>query len=379
MTPSLQLVWHARPADGGTAGSAGPALPPADWSIAGITLLIRIVFDPMADDAASVGAWLDAVAPHVANGPSVHVRAATWSEAWRYSQPLLWSLAAAQSGRSYLRGDVIQAGGRAHYLLVPVGAANPWELANPWPYPDSSAGGSHVLVDSTTQPVQATAFPAASTPVSDQPGDPGPVPVSGILIATDAGAGSPIGYITVKQARLLLAGAADSLPIYRGAGFNSNQHLNLIIGLLDRSHQALRELLAALPAYVIPSGSDNLPADFTLPIAPVGYSDDQLACLHQVQLIADSVYGRLESERAVAWAVEELGELAQAIRRGEGKARLSEEIGQLFSWVLCLGNICGIDIAESASAALWHEVMRQVQKYGKLRPYQPAARSWSAG
>jgi NTP pyrophosphatase (non-canonical NTP hydrolase) len=85
------------------------------------------------------------------------------------------------------------------------------------------------------------------------------------------------------------------------------------------------------------------------------------------------VYGRLEADRAIAWFTEELGELAQAIRRREGIARQSEEIGQLFSWVLCLANICEVDLARSARAALWHEAMRQVTKYGELRPYQPGA------
>ena len=67
--------------------------------------------------------------------------------------------------------------------------------------------------------------------------------------------------------------------------------------------------------------------------------------LRALQRAALGIYGRLEPDRALVWTVEELGELAQAVRRGEGRARLEEELGQLTAWMLCLANILDVDLA----------------------------------
>jgi NTP pyrophosphatase (non-canonical NTP hydrolase) len=93
--------------------------------------------------------------------------------------------------------------------------------------------------------------------------------------------------------------------------------------------------------------------------------------VRELQLMAERVYGRLEAERAVAWTIEELGELAQVMRRDEGAGRVLEELGQLFCWMLCLANITGCDLGRGAQLAKQREVERQVAKYGALRPYDP--------
>jgi MazG-like nucleotide pyrophosphohydrolase family protein len=58
--------------------------------------------------------------------------------------------------------------------------------------------------------------------------------------------------------------------------------------------------------------------------------------MRSLQESALGIYGRLEPDRALVWTTEELGELAQAVRRAEGPARMEEELGQLRAWMLCL-------------------------------------------
>ena len=92
--------------------------------------------------------------------------------------------------------------------------------------------------------------------------------------------------------------------------------------------------------------------------------------LRALQRTALGIYGRLEPDRALVWTVEELGELAQAVRRGEDRARLEEELGQLTAWMLCLANILDVDFTAAVGSAIREEIERQLAKYGKLKPYQ---------
>jgi NTP pyrophosphatase (non-canonical NTP hydrolase) len=96
-----------------------------------------------------------------------------------------------------------------------------------------------------------------------------------------------------------------------------------------------------------------------------------LPALASLQRAALSIYGRLESDRALVWTMEELGELAQAVRRGEGHDRLEEELGQLTVWMLCLANILDVNLAAAVEAAVREEIGRQAAKYGRLVPYEP--------
>jgi NTP pyrophosphatase (non-canonical NTP hydrolase) len=95
-----------------------------------------------------------------------------------------------------------------------------------------------------------------------------------------------------------------------------------------------------------------------------------LPSLSRLQRATLGIYGRLEPDRALVWTVEELGELAQAVRRDEGPARLEEELGQLTAWMLCLANILDVDLAAAVESAIRTEIERQLAKYGKLTPYQ---------
>ena len=95
-----------------------------------------------------------------------------------------------------------------------------------------------------------------------------------------------------------------------------------------------------------------------------------LPALRELQRVALGIYGRLEADRALVWTVEELGELAQAMRRQEGRARLQEELGQLTAWMLCLANILDLDLAAAVESAIQQEIGRQLAKYGTLKPYR---------
>lgn len=100
-----------------------------------------------------------------------------------------------------------------------------------------------------------------------------------------------------------------------------------------------------------------------------------LPSLASLQGAALGIYGRLEPDRALVWTVEELGELAQAVRREEGRARLEEELGQLTTWMLCLANILDVDLAAAVEMAFREEIERQLAKYGKLTPYSADRRA----
>lgn len=100
-----------------------------------------------------------------------------------------------------------------------------------------------------------------------------------------------------------------------------------------------------------------------------------LPALRGLQRSALAVYGRLEPERALNWTLEELGELAQVVRRDEGPGRVEEELGQLAAWMFCLANILGADLASAIESAISEEIERQFVKYGKLTPYHLGRRS----
>ncbi len=125
-----------------------------------------------------------------------------------------------------------------------------------------------------------------------------------------------------------------------------------------------------------PVNADGLPVGDRRPSGAVGKAEllmiqAALPALASLQQAALPIYGRLEPDRALVWTMEELGELAQAVRRGEGRGRLEEELGQLTAWVLCLANILDVDLAAAVEAAVREEIDRQAAKYGRLVPYEP--------
>ena len=65
----------------------------------------------------------------------------------------------------------------------------------------------------------------------------------------------------------------------------------------------------------------------------------------------DELYGLQDRERGipatVAWLCEELGELAQAVRKGDDAERL-HELGDVLAWLASLANQLGLSLEEAA-------------------------------
>ncbi|NPV58882.1 MAG: nucleotide pyrophosphohydrolase [Actinobacteria bacterium] len=57
--------------------------------------------------------------------------------------------------------------------------------------------------------------------------------------------------------------------------------------------------------------------------------------------------GRRGTWETYAWLVEEVGELARALRSGDEES-LREEFADVFAWLASLANLRGIDLAEAA-------------------------------
>jgi len=72
--------------------------------------------------------------------------------------------------------------------------------------------------------------------------------------------------------------------------------------------------------------------------------------LAQLQHIIEQTFGSRDRERGVpstvAWLAEEMGELAQAVRKGSREQQL-HEFGDVLAWVASLANQMGIDLTEA--------------------------------
>ena len=69
--------------------------------------------------------------------------------------------------------------------------------------------------------------------------------------------------------------------------------------------------------------------------------------LAELQDLMDRTYGTRDRERGlpagVAWLAEEVGELAQALRKGS-VAQQREEFADVLAWVATLANVADIDL-----------------------------------
>jgi NTP pyrophosphatase (non-canonical NTP hydrolase) len=74
--------------------------------------------------------------------------------------------------------------------------------------------------------------------------------------------------------------------------------------------------------------------------------------LAQLQDMLRSTYATTDNARGVsatvAWITEELGELAQAVRKGTRDQQI-HEIGDVLAWVLSLANQLDIDVVDAMS------------------------------
>ncbi|MGI9622073.1 MAG: MazG nucleotide pyrophosphohydrolase domain-containing protein [Acidimicrobiales bacterium] len=69
------------------------------------------------------------------------------------------------------------------------------------------------------------------------------------------------------------------------------------------------------------------------------------------QELMDDLYGEADRERGVpatvAWLAEEVGELAQAVRKGSAQQQL-HEFGDVLAWLASLANQMDIDLEAAA-------------------------------
>jgi NTP pyrophosphatase (non-canonical NTP hydrolase) len=74
--------------------------------------------------------------------------------------------------------------------------------------------------------------------------------------------------------------------------------------------------------------------------------------LSDFQELMQATYGDRDSARgrtaAVAWLAEELGELAQAVRKGS-RAQQLHELGDVLAWLASLANQLGLSLEEAAT------------------------------
>ena len=72
--------------------------------------------------------------------------------------------------------------------------------------------------------------------------------------------------------------------------------------------------------------------------------------LAEVQKLMEDLYGEADRQRGipatVAWLCEELGELAQAVRKGTRDQQL-HELGDVLAWLASLANQLDLDLDEA--------------------------------
>ena len=74
--------------------------------------------------------------------------------------------------------------------------------------------------------------------------------------------------------------------------------------------------------------------------------------LSAFQTLMEQTYGPQDRERGmpatVAWLCEEVGELAQAVRKGTPEQQL-HELGDVLAWLASLANQLGLSLEDAAS------------------------------
>ena len=87
------------------------------------------------------------------------------------------------------------------------------------------------------------------------------------------------------------------------------------------------------------------------PRAPAALTSSPVELAHLQDLMGD-IYGRRDEARGVpatiAWLAEELGELAQAARKGTPDAQL-HELGDVAAWLASLANQLGLSLDDAVA------------------------------
>ncbi|MBM3473361.1 MAG: nucleotide pyrophosphohydrolase [Armatimonadetes bacterium] len=79
--------------------------------------------------------------------------------------------------------------------------------------------------------------------------------------------------------------------------------------------------------------------------------------IREFQTAIEDIYLTKDRDRGIpaniAWLVEELGELAQALRKGS-MAEAEEEFADVLAWLCTLASIAGVDLEEVAGRKYAH-------------------------
>jgi NTP pyrophosphatase (non-canonical NTP hydrolase) len=74
--------------------------------------------------------------------------------------------------------------------------------------------------------------------------------------------------------------------------------------------------------------------------------------LDEFQVLMADTYGDRDARRglpaSVAWLVEEVGELAQAVRKGDRAAQV-HEVGDVLAWLASIAHQLGVPLEEAAA------------------------------
>jgi NTP pyrophosphatase (non-canonical NTP hydrolase) len=80
-------------------------------------------------------------------------------------------------------------------------------------------------------------------------------------------------------------------------------------------------------------------------------SDESPFSLRDLQALIHTMYGTRDETRGVSgtfmWLMEEIGELAAALRDGSPKDEVAAEFADVLAWLATIANVAGIDLDEA--------------------------------
>ncbi|WP_225732656.1 MazG nucleotide pyrophosphohydrolase domain-containing protein [Nocardia sp. JCM 34519] len=291
------------------------------------------------------------------DGFTLFVPGSSWRQARGHGTEILLALIARCTAMLYLKCHIVQSAAGTGLLVID--------------HADTtlrSGPGADVLVDANSVRPTAHIVDPARLWKGEEPE---PVTVAAIALRGDEVATHVPPKLALPQLRTRLG-----VPTARLARLCAGPGALQILADLDAAIDTqLLGLATAIPAICTDTAgladwARHGDLDALVEALPMAYSPIALDGLRALQATAGQVYGRLEPDPAMVWTLEELGEVAQAVRRRENPARIGQELGQLLNWALCLANICELDLADHAARTLAHEVGRQLSVHGALHPYQ---------
>lgn len=80
--------------------------------------------------------------------------------------------------------------------------------------------------------------------------------------------------------------------------------------------------------------------------------------LRELQSLIDTMYSRKDEARGVdgtfMWLMEEIGELAAALRDDSPKDELAAEFADVLAWLATIANVAGVDLQQAVVAKYGH-------------------------